>query len=1443
MKYPLFIFLSTVSSVLATSSQLFNEWVADPENALLPDFSRAGYNFGNTSLPDLDSASLPVFHVDDYGAVPNDTVSDQPAIQRAIDEAAIAGGGIVRLGAGIYRINDGDDQWSLMVRHSNIIVQGAGPDQTTIFSPGDMGRSVGPWTALPMLLVAAPELKGLELTYGYGEGQPPMTHDWYATDTSNIIEDEEDAGGYYHVRNHDIISKVTADAARNTKSVTLADASGIQPGDRVTLILRDGGVAEDLFGPWDSSRFDYLSWEGIERFGTSTNLVRQILTVDSVVDQTVTFKERLRWDFHLKYRPILLRYPHIENIGIEHLTFKGLARDGVPRTKVGLVLTNAANSWVRNVHFMNLKTAVNLSQTKNVTALDCVLDGDGGETGNYFEGFHNSMKFLGHSSDSLIEGARILRGVTHGFSCQRHANGNVFLDCELPPIGTDDMNSRVDLHSQMPYSNLYDGLRNGRFNGSGGNIGTQPHGGPFNVFWNWDSEISGQQTVWAGYGQYQLQVARPIWVGLEGDGPLSVQFASSSDTRNNEVITESIGAAVEPASLYRAQVKTRLGADPGPGIYPFVSGPSVVFAGQANSWESAGTSGPSVDAYWNRSLTPEGERFDSTPSGPGLLSLELALRQDDSEAMSARKSVRVIDPSGTLVYGKADAFLPVSRNVLRTKGGHMLQVMHTGQRFALNLRGSHAYFRSTRHSSEFNTSGSLLVAALPEQGVDLAEYEFEFDLADVATRPKTDALRLVARDTSGNWAMSTQNLNWGISTGNFENYGWMPLEPAFELTSGAFDSSQVNRVGFVFFLDNVNWALEEDKLRFDSIWIGRKGFAPPQLGFNGPEIVVAEDADSATLSVYRSGSNQGAVSVRYSSYSGDAETSEDFSAFTGELHWSDGESGARTIDLPLIDDQIYEGEERFNVVLSDFTGEALPGTHTALVVRIADDELDPVPSVSLESPLGSFASLANPGDQLVLDTEVRSDRPYTVDWSLLSGPGTAIFENRSEEDTTVRFDQPGSHVIQVSVDNGFAESTAQLVVDVSPQVVAAGVVARWPLSSSFAPTNVSPDLDQASHLSWHGLKSMGWGGIGWKFEGLSGYPNKEEYVSVSMTARAGHTIDLNGGSVRFDSDYINGSRSGDGYTVEVISNPGGSASVLTLGTSEDAELEFDSGPISGFVPASVVELRIYWNNGQSWGDNAMGNLLISAIDSLNIGPVTEAGPDGSADAGVAIALAGNVVDDGRPAPPGMLTYEWTQRSGPGEASFTDLANPETDVVFSAPGTYVLRLIGNDGAIRTADDVVYTITGLELAPPEAWRFLHFNQTENSGNAADDADPDGDSLKNIWERAWGSDPNDSSSHYKLVSKIERIGESDYLAITYRQITGGSGKIGVDYTEEGITYTVHTATFLTGPWSSGAQEVELVSEPVENGDGTETVTVRSVDSIPSTPKQFLKLVLTAP
>lgn len=176
--------------------------------------------------------------------------------------------------------------------------------------------------------------------------------------------------------------------------------------------------------------------------------------------------------------------------------------------------------------------------------------------------------------------------------------------------------------------------------------------------------------------------------------------------------------------------------------------------------------------------------------------------------------------------------------------------------------------------------------------------------------------------------------------------------------------------------------------------------------------------------------------------------------------------------------------------------------------------------------------------------------------------------------------------------------------------------------------------------------------------------------------------------------------------------------------------------------------------------------------------------------------------------------------------------------------------GLDGIHSFAyDSASRTLSLLETAPlpnpeytdAELWRLLYFEQSENSGIAADDIDFDHDGLSNLLERAFGTSPIDNSDWFAMPGAgLVRQGDAEHLSITYRQLRGGTGTTGIDYKASGITYTVEHDADLDGPWNMGS--VVPVADPTNNGDGTETVTVRLTEDVTSGNSKFMRLKISA-
>jgi uncharacterized delta-60 repeat protein len=144
-----------------------------------------------------------------------------------------------------------------------------------------------------------------------------------------------------------------------------------------------------------------------------------------------------------------------------------------------------------------------------------------------------------------------------------------------------------------------------------------------------------------------------------------------------------------------------------------------------------------------------------------------------------------------------------------------------------------------------------------------------------------------------------------------------------------------------------------------------------------------------------------------------------------------------------------------------------------------------------------------------------------------------------------------------------------------------------------------------------------------------------------------------------------------------------------------------------------------------------------------------------------------------------------------------------------------------GALQQATINLYTGFG-------AWQLTNFTPSElaNPLISGPDADPDNDGLKNAVEYALGLSPKVANSNGRPFGALMNVTGTNYLTITFRR------RVPVF----DLQYLPRTTNALNKTWNTDAVQV---GAPVNNGDGTETVTYR--DSVPARPpanQRFMKL-----
>jgi hypothetical protein len=136
------------------------------------------------------------------------------------------------------------------------------------------------------------------------------------------------------------------------------------------------------------------------------------------------------------------------------------------------------------------------------------------------------------------------------------------------------------------------------------------------------------------------------------------------------------------------------------------------------------------------------------------------------------------------------------------------------------------------------------------------------------------------------------------------------------------------------------------------------------------------------------------------------------------------------------------------------------------------------------------------------------------------------------------------------------------------------------------------------------------------------------------------------------------------------------------------------------------------------------------------------------------------------------------------------------------GSTTITLTVDDGYLTTSQSFVVTVTG---TPLETWRFANFGSTLAAGDAADDADPDGDGQNNRAEFAAGTDPKNPADVFRVLSSA-RVGNVFRVTVP---------------TKPGRRYTLLRGPSPAGPWTDIAgsglipdQRVLTLEDPAPAG-----------------------------
>lgn len=111
------------------------------------------------------------------------------------------------------------------------------------------------------------------------------------------------------------------------------------------------------------------------------------------------------------------------------------------------------------------------------------------------------------------------------------------------------------------------------------------------------------------------------------------------------------------------------------------------------------------------------------------------------------------------------------------------------------------------------------------------------------------------------------------------------------------------------------------------------GMSPGSLQFSATNYNVNDNAGNVTVSVTRTSGSVGTVTVNYATSNGTATQPADYTATSGTLTWTNGDTANKTFSVSVVND-LDVGSETINLTLSAPTGNAVIGAQGTATITI-----------------------------------------------------------------------------------------------------------------------------------------------------------------------------------------------------------------------------------------------------------------------------------------------------------------------------------------------------------------------------------------------------------------------------------------------------------------------------------------------------------------------------
>lgn len=448
--------------------------------------------------------------VKDFGAKGDGTSEDSEAFLRAIE--AIEDGAIF-IPEGRYKLTQ-----VLVIRKSNVVLRGAGPEKTVLFIPKNLDAVLGPQND------------------SYGNSGYAYGREGFIMARGDIADSK--------------LADVVIAASRGDRALILSSTSEIKPGQMVLLEQREQG---------DGSYLKHLNGDQLDGGNFEGTLIRFASRVNEVQGNTIVLERPLRSDVRPEWRAQIREFgPTVSEVGIEDLTMEFAAVEYSGHLNGlgynGIEFKYVTDSWVRNVHFINADNGVSFDHS-HFSTLDTAYFGAYERRGTDNNNVGNVGIVTGHhginvsrADDNLFTGFEFDTRFVHDITLHAGTSGNVFSNGKGVDVN-------FDHHRKAPIENLFTDIDLGEgsrpYASSGSQRYDSPHSGARETFWNlrsrtplgWPEQQDSDDLPW---GPDQLNF---VGISTNGDAILS-QAGKWFETINPNRLF--------PPDLHLAQLAKRL---------------------------------------------------------------------------------------------------------------------------------------------------------------------------------------------------------------------------------------------------------------------------------------------------------------------------------------------------------------------------------------------------------------------------------------------------------------------------------------------------------------------------------------------------------------------------------------------------------------------------------------------------------------------------------------------------------------------------------------------------------------------------------------------------------------------------------------------------------------------------------------------------------------------